>query len=580
MGEVISRAVWAGAGLRSASAGVKPGAKVDPLALAALAELGLSAAPGAAPKAPAAARAALGGGKLSCVVTVCDSAAAEEEACPSFPASAARKIVHAPFADPPKLAREAAAGAAAGGAGGDPMEHYRRVRDEILAWVTEQLPAHIPELARAAPARLQTSGAGAGAASPLSCFERWLTIWVALCMLVGTLIGVYAPAVTAALAQASVYGINIIVTILLWVMITPMFMGIDWASLAAVRHAPGAILLTSTLNFAIKPFTMYALALLFFRVFYAAVVPSADADSYIAGLILLAGAPCTAMVFVWSALLGGDAAYTLVQVATNDLIMLALYVPTACLLIGASNIALPWVTIIISVVLFIVVPLAAAAAARFAVLRVRDEAWLKSRVIDRAKPACIAALLGTLVLIFVFQGAKIAAHPLDILLLAVPIVCQCALLWAMCYAAGWATCVPHARLAPASLIATSNFFELAVAVAISVYGLDSGAALATVVGVLVEVPAMLCLVYVCRWWKPALDARCAACATVCPAAERISSAATDAVCCTASGGARRRGALLSARDVTVVNAAAATAIQKATADAKAARTADAGRSSG
>jgi ACR3 family arsenite transporter len=400
-------------------------------------------------------------------------------------------------------------------------------------------------------------------------------------MLAGTLIGVYAPAVTEALAKASVGGINIVVTILLWVMITPMFMGIDWASLAAVRHAPGAILLTSTLNFAIKPFTMYALALLFFRVFYAALVPPADADSYIAGLILLAGAPCTAMVFVWSALLGGDAAYTLVQVATNDLIMLALYVPTACLLIGASNIALPWVTIIISVVLFIVVPLAAAAAARFAALRVRDEAWLKSRVIDRAKPACIAALLGTLVLIFVFQGAKIAAHPLDILLLAVPIVCQCALLWAMCYAAGWATCVPHARLAPASLIATSNFFELAVAVAISVYGLDSGAALATVVGVLVEVPAMLCLVYVCRWWKPALDARCAACATVCPAAERISSAATDAVCCTASGGARRRGALLSARDVADAGAAAATsAIRKATADAKAARTGDAGRSSG
>jgi ACR3 family arsenite transporter len=320
---------------------------------------------------------------------------------------------------------------------------------------------------------------------------------------------------------------------------------------------------------------MYALALLFFRVFYAAVVPAADADSYIAGLILLAGAPCTAMVFVWSALLGGDAAYTLVQVATNDLLMLALYVPTACLLIGASNITLPWVTIIISVILFIVVPLAAAAAVRAAVLRSRDEAWLSERIISPAKPACIAALLATLVLIFVFQGAKIAAHPLDILLLAVPIILQCALLWAMCYAAGWATCVPHARLAPASLIATSNFFELAVAVAISVYGLDSGAALAAVVGVLVEVPAMLCLVYICRWWKPALDARCAACATVCPAAEQISSTVTDAVCCTTSGGARRRGALLSARDTASVDAAAATAamaaIRKATDDARSAR---------
>ena len=467
------------------------------------------------------------------------------------------------------------------------MVHYRRVRDEIAAWVTAQLPAHIPELARATPAKLQRAGGGAGGAgatSPISFFERWLSVWVALCMLAGTLIGVYAPAVTAALALASVGGINIIVTLLLWVMITAMFMGINGAGLAAVRNAPGAILLTSALNFAVKPFTMYALALLFFRVFYAAVVPAADADSYIAGLILLAGAPCTAMVFVWSALLGGDAAYTLVQVATNDLLMLALYVPTACLLIGASNIALPWVTIIVSVVLFIVVPLVAAAAVRAAVLRARDEDWLRERIINPAKPACIAALLATLVLIFIFQGAKIAAHPLDILLLAVPIICQCALLWAMCYAAGWATCVPHARLAPASLIATSNFFELAVAVAISVYGLDSGAALATVVGVLVEVPAMLCLVYICQWWKPALDARCAACSTVCPAAEQVSSSVTDAVCCTTSGGARRRGNLLSARTVAASDAATAdatmAAIRKATADARSARKGQSGGGGG
>jgi len=267
-----------------------------------------------------------------------------------------------------------------------------------------------------------------------------------------------------------------------------------------------------------------------------------------------------------------------VQVATNDLLMLALYVPTACLLIGASRIALPWLTIIISVALFIVVPLAAAAAARALVLRVRDEAWLKTHILDRAKPACIAALLGTLVLIFVFQGAKIGAHPLDILLLALPIVCQCALLWALCYAAGWATCVPHERLAPASLIATSNFFELTVAVAISVYGLDSGAALATVVGVLVEVPAMLCLVYICNFWKPALDARCRDCATVCPAANRISAAATDAVCCTAaSGSARRRSAPLSTRALEGGDGgatAALAAIRKATADAKAARKGD------
>jgi ACR3 family arsenite transporter len=262
---------------------------------------------------------------------------------------------------------------------------------------------------------------------------------------------------------------------------------------------------------------MYAIALLFFRVFYVDVIPEAGLrDSYIAGCILLAGAPCTAMVFVWSLLVGGDGGYTLVQVAFNDLLLLVLYVPTAGLLLGVSNISLPWDVIALSVTLFIVAPLALAAALRTLILRTRGEAFLRDRVVEPFKPVTMAALLGTLVLVFIFQGRTIGEKPLPIVLLVVPIMLQTVIIFGITYAAGYFSCMDHKRLAPAAMIATSNFFELAVAVAISLYGLDSGAALATVVGVLVEVPVMLLLVRLCMWMKPALERRAARCDEVCP----------------------------------------------------------------
>ena len=341
-------------------------------------------------------------------------------------------------------------------------------------------------------------------------FEKYLTLFVLLCMVAGSLIGYYAPSVADALATAQFSQINAIVAVLLWVMIIPMLIQIDFSSLRNVARAPGAIALTTTLNYAVKPFTMYALSLLFLKVAYTSVIPDpALRDSYIAGLILLAAAPCTAMVFVWSSLVGGDGAYTLVQVAVNDLLMLVLFVPIAGGLIGAADIPMPWLTILYAVLLFIVAPLALAAAVRALVLRARGAAFLRDRVVAPAKPLTIVALLATLTLIFIFQGRVIGERPLHIVLLAIPITIQCVGVFAATYAAGWALRIPHVRLAPASLIGTSNFFELAVAVAISVYGLQSGAALATVVGVLVEVPLMLALVGVCKWLKPGLDARCA-----------------------------------------------------------------------
>jgi len=355
-------------------------------------------------------------------------------------------------------------------------------------------------------------GADATPAAPpaMSFFERYLSLWVLLCMVGGALIGYFAPVVAESLAAAEFARINVIVAVLIWVMILPMLVQIDFASLWAVRRAPGAIALTCFLSYAVKPFTMAGLALLFVKVFYAAAIPDpALRDSYVAGLILLAGAPCTAMVFVWSALVGGDAAYTLVQVAANDLLMLGLFVPIVGGLIGAANIEMPWLTVVYAVLLFIAAPLLLASVARAAVLRWRGEAFLRARVVEPFKPVAIAALLATLVLIFVFQGRVIGERPLHILLLAVPIALQCAGVFALCFALGFHFRIPHERLAPACLIGTSNFFELAVAVAVSVYGLQSGAALATVVGVLVEVPVMLALVHACKLLKPALDKRCA-----------------------------------------------------------------------
>ncbi|CAE8708302.1 unnamed protein product [Polarella glacialis] len=350
----------------------------------------------------------------------------------------------------------------------------------------------------------------------IAFFERYLSVWVLLCMIVGGLIGYYAPQVADVLAKAEFAQINGVVAALLWIMIFPMLVQIDFTSIVAVRKTPGAIILTSAVNFLVAPFTMYGLAQLFFRSFYTSVIPDEELrDSYIAGLIILAGAPCTAMVFVWSTLMGGDGAYTLVQVVFNDLLMLFLYVPTAVLLIGASNIALPWETIILAVVLFLVVPLMISAGIRSVVVRNYGEKFLQDRVVAPCAPLTKAGLLAMLVLIFIFQGKQIGNKPLDIVLLAVPIVIQVVVTFGITYVFGYFTCMPHSRLGPAALIATSNFFELAVAVAISAYGVDSGAALATVVGVLVEVPVMLALVKFCNRMKPRLDAKCTGCDVNC-----------------------------------------------------------------
>ena len=344
----------------------------------------------------------------------------------------------------------------------------------------------------------------------LPFFERYLSAWVAICMVGGALIGFYAPASAEALASAQIHGINAIIAALLWVMLFPMFLTLDFASVRTVRKAPAAILITCVLSYCVKPFTMWGLGLLFVRVFYSHVIPDDDLrNSYIAGMVLLAGAPCTAMVFVWSQLMGGNTAYTLAQVAANDLLMLLLYVPICGLLIGATNFRLPWDTIAVSVSLFIVAPLALATGVRYIVLNLKDEKFLLERIVAPIKPLTTIALLATLVLIFIFQGATLGTKTADIFLVAVPITIQCVLLWCIAYYACWYLKIPHERTAPASLIATSNFFELAVAVAVSIYGPSSGAALATVVGVLVEVPVMLAFVHLCMYLKPMLDKRCA-----------------------------------------------------------------------
>lgn len=341
--------------------------------------------------------------------------------------------------------------------------------------------------------------------SAISFFEKYLSVWVLLCMVIGGLIGAYVPIVSQTLAKAEFAQINAIVAVLLWLMILPMLVQIDFLSLIAVKNNPTPIAITTIINYLVKPFTMYGLAILFFRVFYTQVIPdSLLRDSYIAGLILLAGAPCTAMVFVWSNIVGGDGPYTLVQVAFNDLLMLGIYAPTAAMLIGVSNISLPWETIIYAVLLFIFAPMAIAVFVRWWSIRSFGEEKLKE-LVKLFAPVTIVCLLLTLILIFIFQGRKIADKPLHIVLVAIPIIIQCVLNFAIAYAAGFYFCVPHKFLAPGALIATSNFFELAVAVAISVYGLDSGAALSTVVGVLVEVPVMLLLTYVCEILRPYLE---------------------------------------------------------------------------
>jgi len=328
----------------------------------------------------------------------------------------------------------------------------------------------------------------------MGLFERYLSVWVGLAIVAGVSLGSLSPAFFALFAGLEIAHVNLPVAVLIWVMIYPMMIQIDFSSIKDVGKKPKGLLLTCVVNWLIKPFTMAFLGWLFFKVLFAGLVDPNSATEYIAGMILLGVAPCTAMVFVWSQLTKGDPNYTLVQVSINDIIMIFAFAPIAAFLLGVSDIAVPWTTLLLSVVLYVVLPLAAGVLTRHQLDRANDHSRL-NHFLQLLKPWSITGLLATVVLLFGFQAQTILSNPATIVLIAIPLLIQTYGIFFIAYAAAKAMKLPHSIAAPACLIGTSNFFELAVAVAISVFGLNSGAALATVVGVLVEVPVMLSLVY-------------------------------------------------------------------------------------
>lgn len=329
-------------------------------------------------------------------------------------------------------------------------------------------------------------------ASPLGLFERYLSLWVFLCILGGTLLGLWAPSATQAIGALTVAEVNLPVGVLIWLMIIPMLMKIDFSALHEVRQQKAGMGITLFINWVIKPFSMAAIGWLFLRHIFAPWLAEDQIDSYLAGLILLGAAPCTAMVFVWSNLCNGNPNFTLTQVALNDLVMVFAFAPIVAFLLGVSSIPVPWDTLLLSVVMYILIPLAIAQGLRRRLLR-QGEPVFQAQLAKLA-PFSMLALLATLVLLFSFQGQAIVAQPLVIALLAVPILLQTLVIAALGYALSRYFKVSHSVAGPATMIGASNFFELAVAVAIVLYGFDSGAALATVVGVLIEVPVMLWLV--------------------------------------------------------------------------------------
>ena len=329
--------------------------------------------------------------------------------------------------------------------------------------------------------------------SPLGFFERYLSLWVALCIVAGVGLGVAAPSIFQTIAGLEYAKVNLVVAVFIWVMIYPMMVNVDFASIKDVGRKPKGLCITLVINWLIKPFTMAALGVLFFEHVFAGLVAPETAKEYIAGMILLGVAPCTAMVFVWSQLVRGDANYTLVQVSINDIIMIFAFAPLAAFLLGVTDIVVPWETLLLSVILYVVIPLAAGYATRKRLENKHTHERIE-RFTAKVKPFSIMGLLATVVLLFGFQAQTIIDKPLVIGLIAIPLLIQSYGIFFIAY--GWAYLwrVPFSTAAPAALIGTSNFFELAVAVAISLFGLYSGAALATVVGVLVEVPVMLSLV--------------------------------------------------------------------------------------
>ncbi|WP_157215305.1 ACR3 family arsenite efflux transporter [Flavisphingomonas formosensis] len=328
-------------------------------------------------------------------------------------------------------------------------------------------------------------------------FERYLSVWVALCIVVGIALGYVLPSAFAAIASAEVANVNLVVAVLIWLMIIPMLLKIDFGALGSVRQHWKGVGVTLFINWAVKPFSMAALGTVFLAWLFAPLLPHGEIPSYIAGLILLAAAPCTAMVFVWSNLCDGEPNFTLSQVALNDVLMVFLFAPLVALLLGVASVSVPWNTLLISVVLYIVVPVIVAQVVRRSLIASGGQPAL-DRLLKALGPISLSALLATLVLLFGFQGQQILAKPLVIALIAVPILIQVYLNAGLAYVLSRQFGVAWCVAAPAALIGASNFFELAVAAAISLFGLKSGAALATVVGVLVEVPVMLSVVSIVK----------------------------------------------------------------------------------
>ena len=338
-------------------------------------------------------------------------------------------------------------------------------------------------------------------AAAISGFERYLTLWVALCIIAGIVLGQLAPQTMRMVGAMEFARVNLPVGVLIWVMIIPMLLRVDFGALGEVRRHARGVAVTVAVNWLVKPFSMALLAWVFVRHLFAPWLPAGEIDSYVAGLILLAAAPCTAMVFVWSRLTGGDPIFTLSQVALNDTIMVFAFAPIVALLLGVASIAVPWDTLLTSVVLYIVLPVVFSQALRRRLLARGGEAAL-NRLLAAVQPFSVLALLATLVLLFAFQGQAILDQPLVIALLAVPIVIQVVFNAALAYGLNRVVGEKHEVACPSALIGASNFFELAVAVAISLFGFESGAALATVVGVLIEVPLMLAVVKVVNASKP------------------------------------------------------------------------------
>ena len=336
-------------------------------------------------------------------------------------------------------------------------------------------------------------------------FEKYLTLWVILCMVLGVLIGKYLPGIPAFLGKFEYANVSIPIAILIWLMIYPMMLKVDFQSIRDVGKNPKGLFVTWVTNWLIKPFTMFGIAWLFFFVIFKTLIPTELAKDYLAGAILLGAAPCTAMVFVWSHLTHGNPAYTVVQVATNDLIILVAFTPIVALLLGIGGVKIPWDTLILSVVLFVVIPLTGGMITRNAMIKKRGIEYFEKAFLPKFSNVTITGLLLTLVIIFSFQGKVILENPLHIVLIAVPLVIQTFLIFFIAYGASRALKLPHDIAAPAGMIGASNFFELAVAVAISLFGASSPVALATIVGVLVEVPVMLTLVRIAnrtKGWFP------------------------------------------------------------------------------